>query len=154
MISDKIRREYQKLGQKTANSALNFELKNLEDESEGTLCKDLTDFIHELRDMIDNGKNRMNTYVVARAARGLGECEPSKNDPDTSLAIGHDFHIKSDTTSYVVASIFFFRLHFCSYLAEIQSVSDQFKFYMTTYVDNNRDYIILSKEQTQVFVCV
>lgn len=108
MISEKIRREYQRWCQKaTADADLIPELKNLNEAGiEDAFYKNLAFGTGGLRGTIGAGTNRMNVYTVAKATQGLSNYLLRKYGTTASVVIGYDSRIKSDVFAKIAASVF------------------------------------------------
>lgn len=108
MISEKIRREYQRWCQKaTADADLIPELKNLNEAGiEDAFYRNLAFGTGGLRGTIGAGTNRMNVYTVAKATQGLSNYLLRKYGTTASVVIGYDSRIKSDVFAKIAASVF------------------------------------------------
>jgi len=108
MISEKIRREYQRWCQKaTADADLIPELKGLNESGiEDAFYRNLAFGTGGLRGTIGAGTNRMNVYTVAKATQGLSNYLLHKYGKEASVVIGYDSRIKSDVFAKVAASVF------------------------------------------------
>lgn len=108
MISEKIRREYQRWCQKaTADADLIPELMDLDKAGiEDAFYRDLAFGTGGLRGTIGAGTNRMNVYTVAKATQGLRNYLLRKYGTTASVVIGYDSCIKSDVFAKIAASVF------------------------------------------------
>lgn len=77
-----------------------------EEEKKCAFSCNLTFGTGGLRGIIGAGTNRMNIYTVAKASQGLSDYLIKKYGSDTSVIIGYDSRIKSDTFAKVAAAVF------------------------------------------------
>ncbi|MBR5179380.1 MAG: phospho-sugar mutase [Lachnospiraceae bacterium] len=100
------RSEYARWLENVTDTALLNELKNMDDKAiEDAFYRNLAFGTGGLRGTIGVGTNRMNIYVVAKAAQGLANyLNGTFSSP--SVVIGYDSRIKSDVFAKVAAGVF------------------------------------------------